>query len=112
MVVAAEEIVGPGRGLIQGPVSGRDVTFFQRLLLSVGFEPFIGADVNASLLPRKNFTPAFRGATTLAVEEKFRTLRLGAEKGHLGKRAISAAAAAGREKLDPVFQLRKRAFES
>ena len=98
--------------MIQGPVSGRDVAFFERLFFPVRFEAFVGPDVDAPSLPRKDFAPSFRGASTLAVEKKFGTLRLGAQKGHLRKGAIAAAATARREKLHPVFQFGKQAFES
>jgi hypothetical protein len=73
-MIAAEEIVGPGRGLVQTPVSGWNVTFFERILLAIRFEPVVGPDVNAPFLPWKNFAPPFCRASTLAVEEKFRTL--------------------------------------
>jgi hypothetical protein len=68
----------------------------------------IGTDVDALLFARKDFTPSLERTTTLAVEEIFGTLRLGTEKGHLQKRAVSAAAAARADELDPIFQLYHR----
>jgi hypothetical protein len=70
----------------------------------------IGTDVDALLFAREDFTPAFERTTALAVEEIFGTLRLGTEKGHLQKRAVSAAAAARTDELDPIFQLYHRPF--
>jgi hypothetical protein len=94
MMIAAEKIVGPGRGLIQSPVSGGEVALFERFFLAIRFKTVVGPDVDAPPFPRKDFAPPIRGASALPVDEKFRTLGLRAQKGHLRKSAISAATAA------------------
>ena len=70
----------------------------------------IGTDVDALLFAREDLTPSLEGTTTLAVEEILGTLRLGTEKGHLQKRAVSASAAARTDELDPIFELYHRPF--
>jgi hypothetical protein len=60
MMVAAEEVVGPGRGLVEGPVPRRCVTFSKGFFFAIGFEPVISADVDALPFPRKNLAPPFR----------------------------------------------------
>jgi len=96
--------------LIQSPVSGRRITLPEGFFFSVRFQPVIGADVDALFLVMENFTPSVERAATLAVEQILGTLRLGAEKRHLEKRAVSAPPAAGAEELDPVLQLCHRPF--
>src|SRR4030042_1747058 len=111
MMVTAEEIVGPGRNLIQSPVTGWDVILFKGFFFSVGLEAIIGAHVDALLFPRKDFTPSFHRTSALAVEEVFGALGLRTQESNLQKRTVAAAAATGTDELDPVFQLGNRAFK-
>ena len=76
MMITAEKIIDPGGGLVQGPVAGREITFFERSLFPIRLEAVIGADIDAPPLPRKNFTPSFVRSPALSVEEKFRALGL------------------------------------
>ena len=112
MVIAADEVVGPGGGLIEGPVPRRQALLFERFFFMVRFEPVVGPDVDAPSLSREDFAPSFPGAPALSVEKEFGTPGLRAEKGHLRQGAIAAAAAPGGEKLHPVFQLGEKSFES
>jgi hypothetical protein len=98
--------------LIQCPISGRRITLLEGFFFSVRLQPIVGADVDALLLAREDFAPSLERATTLAVEQILGTLRLGTEKGHLEKRTVSAAAAAGSDEFDPVFQFCDRPFHS
>ncbi len=76
VMVAAEEVVGPGGGLVQGPVPGRRVAFPEGFFFAIGFEPVVGADVDAFSFPRKDLAPAFHGTSALSVEEILGALRL------------------------------------
>jgi hypothetical protein len=59
MVVPAEEIIGPGRSLIQGPVARLDIAFFKGFFLSIRFEAVIGPDVNTLPFAGENLAPSF-----------------------------------------------------
>jgi hypothetical protein len=59
-MVAAEEVVGPGGGLVQGPVPGRCVAFSEGFLFAIRFKPVVSADINALPFPRKDLAPPFR----------------------------------------------------
>jgi len=110
-VVPTEKVVGPGGGLVQGPVTGTDVFPSQRFLLAVRLKSVIGADKDASSFAGENLTPPLRRPAALTVEEELRTLRLRAKKCHLGQRAISAPAAAGTDEFHPVFQFGEGHFQ-
>ena len=111
MMVAAEEVVGPGGGLVQGPVPGRCVPFSKGFLFAIGFKPVISADVDALPFPRKDLAPPFNGTSALPIKEIFGTLGVGAQESDFEKRTVPAAAAAGGDKLNPVLQFRDRALE-
>jgi hypothetical protein len=57
-MIAAEEIIGPRRGLVQGPVTGWDIAVLKGALLSVGFKAVISTIIDASSLPGKDLAPA------------------------------------------------------
>src|SRR4030042_1844232 len=78
VMVAAEEVVGPGRGLVQGPVPGRRVAFPEGFFFAIGFEPVVSTAVDALPFPRKDLAPPFHGASALPIEEILGTLGLGA----------------------------------
>ena len=111
MMVAAEEVVGPGGGLVQGPVPGRCVPFSKGFLFAIGFKPVISADVDALPFPRKDLAPPFNGTSALPIKEIFGTLGLGAQESDFEKRTVPAAAAAGGDELNPVFELCERTIE-
>jgi hypothetical protein len=77
-MVAAKEVVGPGRGLVQGPVPGRCVALSKGFLFAIRFKPVISADIDALPFPRKDLAPPFHGASALTIEEILGTLGLGA----------------------------------
>src|SRR3990172_5535730 len=104
VMVAAEEVVGPGGDLIESPVSRRGIAFLQRFLFPIGAKTIVSPHVNALLLSEENLTPSFHGTTALTIEEILGALRLRTEKGHFEEGAIPATAASGADKLNPVFQ--------
>jgi hypothetical protein len=110
-MVAAEEVVGPGGDLIERPVSRRSITFLQRFLLPIGLESVVSPHIDALLLSGKDLTPSLHGTSTLSIEEILGALRLRTKKGDLKKSAVSASAAPGGDKLDPVFQFGNRSLE-
>ncbi len=78
VMVAAEKVVGPGGGLVEGPVPRWGVSFSERFFFPVGFEPAVGADVDALPFPWKDLAPPFHGTSALPVKEILGTLGLGA----------------------------------
>jgi len=76
MMITTEKIIGPGGGLVQGPVAGGEITFFERSLFPIRPEAVIGTDIDTPPLPGKNFTPSLVRSPALSVEKKFRTLGL------------------------------------
>jgi hypothetical protein len=59
-MIPPKEIVHPGRGLVQHPVAGRGVAFFQGFFFAGWSKPAIGADEDALLLAREDLAPPFR----------------------------------------------------
>jgi hypothetical protein len=76
VVVATQEVVRPGRGLIQRPVARGSIARPEGFLFFVRFEPLIGPHVDTLPFAREDFAPSLQRSSALAVEEIFGALGL------------------------------------
>ena len=89
-VIAAEKVVGPGRGVEEVPVRRRYDVALDLAFLVVVLEPVVGLDPDTLLLIRVDLAPALETAAAGAVALVLGTLRHRANIGDICQGAVAA----------------------